>query len=153
MDRLPTASYQLSSSLSRLPSNNASQPKQISSYSSAHPASKDNNVLTLSLAYGRSHADPYPQLTADDRAKQQQSLVTMGVNQYTNAVESTDSYRTPVICETQTFKVVNMPISASQTFTQLVKFDDVFPVIQSLLPGSFDIHSKTGQTAQRYLVK
>ena len=98
------------------------------------------NVLqTLTIAYGRRHADPNPLLTSDDRAKQQGSLVTLGVYRYTNSVQSTDDYRTPVLCDSQSFEIVNLPITISHTVTQLIQFNVVYPTIQSLLPGTFDI--------------
>jgi RHS repeat-associated protein len=98
-----------------------------------------NILQTLTVVYGRRHVDTNPQITSDDTAKQQQTLFTLGVNQYTNAVEAPDAYRTPVICDAQTFQVINLPVTTSQTFTPLIRFTDIFPTIQSLLPGTFDI--------------
>ena len=116
-------------------------------------------LQSLTVAYGRRHTDPNTQLTSDDSAKQQQPLVTMSTNQYTNAVKEPTAYRTPLVCETQTFEVINLPITTSQTITSLIRFSDVFSTIQSLLPGTFDIpfedwtHSTVvpGQVSRRIL--
>lgn len=116
-------------------------------------------LQTLTVAYGRRHAEPNTQLTSDDRTKQQQALLILATNQYTNPVDAADGYRTPVVCDTQTFEVINLPVTTSQTITPLIRFSDVFHIIQSLLPGNFDIpfedwtHSTavSGQVSRRML--
>ncbi|KAK5442561.1 hypothetical protein LTS15_010985 [Exophiala xenobiotica] len=96
-------------------------------------------LQTLTEAYGRRHAEPNTQLTRDDRTKQQQALLILATNQYTNPIDAADGYRTLVVCDTQTFEVINLPVTTSQKTTPLIRFSDVFPIIQSLLPGNFDI--------------
>jgi len=98
-----------------------------------------NILQSLSVAYGRRHADSNPQLTITDTTKQQQTSCTLAVKAYTNAVETADAYRTPALCETQSFEVINLPTTPNLTFTQLVRFSDVFATIETLLPGTFDI--------------
>jgi hypothetical protein len=44
-----------------------------------------------------------------------------------------------VLCETQSFEVINLLTTPNPTFTQLVRFSDVFATIETLLPGTFDI--------------
>jgi RHS repeat-associated protein len=68
------------------------------------------NVLrSATAAYGRRRPDPEPLLTAEDRAKQQQALITYTENRFTTPVLRDDAYRAPLPCETRTYELRNVP--------------------------------------------
>ena len=60
-----------------------------------------NSLKSVVVSYGRRQADLQLPLQAD-RDKQSQTLVTYTENRYTNVV---DDYRTPLLCETQTYEL------------------------------------------------
>jgi hypothetical protein len=71
------------------------------------------NVLKeAAIGYGRRQPDPT--LSAEDQAKQTQILITYTENGVTNAIEADDDYRTPLRCETRTYELTGMTLSAGR---------------------------------------
>ena len=65
------------------------------------------NVLKeAAIGYGRRQPDM--DLSAEDRAKQTQILITYTENRVTNAIEATDDYRTPLPCEIRTYELTGI---------------------------------------------
>ena len=62
------------------------------------------NVLkSIAVGYGRRPG--HSLLQGDDKAKQEQLLITYSENDFTNAVNAVDDYRTPLPCETRTYQI------------------------------------------------
>ncbi|HEU4793790.1 MAG TPA: toxin TcdB middle/N-terminal domain-containing protein, partial [Nitrolancea sp.] len=71
------------------------------------------NVLKqAAIGYGRGQPDM--SLSAVDRAKQAQVLITYTENRVTNAVEGVDDYRTPLPSESQTFELTGLAAPVEQ---------------------------------------
>jgi hypothetical protein len=65
------------------------------------------NVLKqAAIGYGRRQPDP--DLTAQDAAKQTQTLITYTENGVTNAVQSANDYRVPLPCEALTYELTGL---------------------------------------------
>ena len=75
------------------------------------------NVLKeASAGYGR--RSPDLSLPAEDRARQTQTLVTYTENRFTDPVNATDEYRTPLPCEKRTYELIGAtPAPGSVRFT------------------------------------
>ncbi len=75
------------------------------------------NVLqSAAVAYGRRQADPT--LEARDQQKQSELHITYTENRVTNAVETTDEYRTPLAFEARTYEITGlMPKADRGRFT------------------------------------
>jgi len=99
-----------------------------------------NTTESVSIGYGRRHSDPNPLLTAADRQKQQQTLITYTANRVTNAVLEADDYRTPAPAESQTFELVNLsPAVNEPDVTNLFRFEELLAATETLNDGSHDI--------------
>ena len=62
------------------------------------------NVLqSAAIGYGRRRPDPA--LSADDQAKQAELLITCTENDFTNAIDADDAYRTPLPSESRTYEL------------------------------------------------
>ncbi|MGI8960801.1 MAG: SpvB/TcaC N-terminal domain-containing protein [Bryobacteraceae bacterium] len=69
------------------------------------------NVLkTAGVAYGRRLPDPT--LRSDDQAKQSEIHIVYSENDFTNAVDSADDYRTPLSYESRSFELTGLALSA-----------------------------------------
>jgi RHS repeat-associated protein len=66
----------------------------------------------VSIAYGRRVADAHAVLTADDRAKQRQPLLTCTETDYTNPVHEPDAHRVPLSCATRTYELLQLTPTA-----------------------------------------
>jgi RHS repeat-associated protein len=97
-----------------------------------------NTTLALAVGHGRRHDDPSTLLTPDDKTLQKNATVTMSVLRYTNPVSDLSAYRTPLLCESQLFEVINLPIAPSDRITPLVKFSDAVAAAQALVTGLYD---------------
>ena len=79
------------------------------------------NVLqSVAIGYGRRRADET--LSEADQARQRQSLITCSENDFTNAVEEDDAYRSPLPSEIRTYEVTGLELAEGQTrfsFSQL----------------------------------
>ena len=61
--------------------------------------------ILKSVAVGYGRRPGHSTLQGDDKAKQEQLLITYTENDFTNAVNEVDDYRTPLPCETRTYQV------------------------------------------------
>jgi len=71
-----------------------------------------NIVRSASIGYGRRRPDT--SLSARDQAKQAQTFVTCTENRFTNAIDLNDDYRTPLLCESQTFELTGLPAGSDR---------------------------------------
>ncbi len=70
-----------------------------------------NGLKSVAVAYGRRLPDT--SMSAEDRAKQTQTLVTYTESHVTTGVEAADDYRTPLPCETRTYELTGYTASGS----------------------------------------
>ncbi|MPZ76801.1 MAG: toxin [Deltaproteobacteria bacterium] len=79
------------------------------------------NVLqSVAIGYGRRQVDET--LSLEDQNRQRQILMTCTENDFTNAVEEDDAYRTPSPAEVRTYELTGLELAGDQTrlaFTQL----------------------------------
>lgn len=99
------------------------------------------NVLkSVAIGYGRRFDDSDPTLTADDKRKQKQTLVTYSENQFTNPVLSQDAHRTPLPSGTSSYELIHVtPDAAQPQITNLFRFDELKKKIQSASDGNHDL--------------
>ena len=99
------------------------------------------NVLqSVAIGYGRRFQDL--SLTTDDQKKQANTLVTCTENIYTKAVLEADAYRTPLLCESRTYEVLNLTPDPSEILpdiTNLFRFDQVSKQIKKAGDGNHDL--------------
>jgi RHS repeat-associated protein len=81
-----------------------------------------NVVKSVTIAYGRRFPDDSPHLTAADHAAQAKLLATFTHDRYTNAVDLTHAYRTPVLAEARTFELVRLQ---SPHPARLLSFEEI----------------------------
>jgi RHS repeat-associated protein len=68
------------------------------------------NVLkSVAIGYGRRFPDPSPLLNDEDREKQAHILLTLTENDYTNVVDESDAWRTPLSSEQRLFELIKVP--------------------------------------------
>src|ERR1017187_4098881 len=65
---------------------------------------------SASVVYGRQLADPV--LAAADEAKQSELQVAYTENTFTNAIDLSDAWRTPALCETATYQLTGLSVPA-----------------------------------------
>ena len=99
------------------------------------------NVLkSVSIGYGRRFADSSPLLTDCDRGKQQQTLVTYAENRFTNPIDESHSYRTPLPAETRSYELINAkPATTRPGITNLFRFAGLKELIACASDGRHDI--------------
>jgi RHS repeat-associated protein len=88
-----------------------------------------NTLESLSISYGRRHEDPNPLLSDLDRLKQGKLWAILNTSGYTEPILEENIYRTPVICESQVFEIINLPSSNSP---KLFNFDATLRLITRL---------------------
>jgi RHS repeat-associated protein len=99
-----------------------------------------NILRSAVVGYGRRFADTSALLTDEDRAKQQQILVTFTENRYTNPVLGLHAYRTPSSAETRTYELIHAKPSAVQPGgTNLFRFEELRAQIAHASDGTHDI--------------
>lgn len=92
-----------------------------------------NATESTTIGYGRRHSDPNPLLTAEDRQRQRETLITHTRSRFTNAVLEEDSYRVPVSAESQTYEIVNVAPAANEPdVTNLFRFAELLEATQLL---------------------
>ena len=108
-----------------------------------------NVQQSATVAYGRRYADPDPRLSSDDVFKQQKMLYTYTDNHYTNAVPPSqdptsltlsDVYRVPLLCDTCTYELVQVPpdVNSSQA-TKRLSFDTLSWMVQTASDGNHEL--------------
>ncbi|MBC7602031.1 MAG: toxin [Ramlibacter sp.] len=99
-----------------------------------------NPLQALAIGYGRRHDPADPLLTAEDVAKQKQSLVTLSESRYTNAILDANTYRTPLPAEARTFELLRLTPQANLALTtNLFRFQEMQALVQSAGDGQHDI--------------
>jgi RHS repeat-associated protein len=71
-----------------------------------------NVARAASIGYGRRNPDP--SLSAGDQAKQAQTFMTCTQSKFTNAIDLNDDYRTPMLCESQTYELTGLPAGSDR---------------------------------------
>ncbi len=99
------------------------------------------NVLqSVAVGYGRRFDDPDPLLRAEDRRKQQHTLITYTENNYTNAILQDEVYRAPLPCEIRTYELLKVVPSGNEPLvTNLFRFEEMVSRIQEVRDGLYDI--------------
>ena len=99
------------------------------------------NVLkSVAISYGRRFPDPSPLLTDEDREKQARMLLTLTENNYTNAVEEADAYRTPLPAEQRLFEFINcVPDANLPGITNLFRFRELADKVAQAADGYHDL--------------
>ncbi len=99
------------------------------------------NVLqAVALAYGRRFDDADPALTAQDRAKQKQLLATLTEAGFTNSVQHSDAWRTPMPAQTRTYELVKLkPAAQLAHITNLFGFAEMQALIAQAGDGAHDL--------------
>ena len=102
------------------------------------------NVLkAVEIGYGRRFDDPDPVLTAEDRQKQKQILLTYSESQYTNAVQLDDSYGKPLPCEAKSYELIHLTPDANQPqITNLFRFEELQRKLKAASDGNHDLPSE-----------
>ncbi len=99
------------------------------------------NVLrSVQVHYGRRHDDSSPNLTAADRARQRQMLISWTENSYTNAIDSPDAHRTPLQSEARIYELVRVaPAAALPDVTNLCRFHELEAAVAQAGDGAHDL--------------
>ncbi|HMG76425.1 MAG TPA: SpvB/TcaC N-terminal domain-containing protein [Pyrinomonadaceae bacterium] len=99
------------------------------------------NVLkSVAVGYGRRFQNASPIFTEADRSKQQQTLLTLTENRYTNAVRESDAYRAPLLCDAETFELINLKPNAKRAgVTNLFRFSELVEQVRQASDGSHDL--------------
>jgi hypothetical protein len=99
-----------------------------------------NALKTAAIGYGRRMDDPDPVLTESDRQEQKRILVTYTENEYTNAVQQPDDYRTPLPAEARTYDIRNITPDANQPgITNLFRFGELSAKLQAASDGNHEL--------------
>ena len=67
-----------------------------------------NELQSVTVTYGRRHADADSSLRADDRANQQRIQITCKESRYTNPIVNVDVYRTPVLAQVSVYELIKI---------------------------------------------
>jgi RHS repeat-associated protein len=99
-----------------------------------------NELQSVAVGYGRRYPDPNPILTSADQGKQSTTLVTYTSNTYTNPVETSSAYRTPLIAETRAYQLINVtPKGSVPGVTNLFGFDEMAGDVGQASDGNHDL--------------
>jgi RHS repeat-associated protein len=97
-----------------------------------------NVLLAAAVAYGRRFNDA--DLGLGDRERQKKPYVTFSINAATYPVVDADAYRTPLVCESRQFELVNVdPPTAVTGVTNLFRFDKLAERIADASDGHHDL--------------
>ena len=100
----------------------------------------DNVLTAVAIGYGRRFDDSDSILTAADRGKQKATLLTLIENRYTNAVLEIDVYRTPLLCESQTYELIKVAPTANRAgLTNLFHFQELADKVDAASDGQHDL--------------
>jgi RHS repeat-associated protein len=115
------------------------------------------NVLqVVNIGYGRRFPDRSSLLNNSDRAAQQQILLTLSTNRFTNAVLDPDAFRTPLIAESSVYELIHIaPRARDFGTTNRIRFDELAEDVARASDGHHDlpyqdIESKGAVTAHPY---
>ena len=106
------------------------------------------NVLqSATITYGRQQAAD-PPLSQVDQLRQTQVFVTCAENHFTNAIEETNDYRTPLPCEVASFEVTGLELQPNQI---RFEFSQLVTALQNAT--QLDYHQNTTSGIQKRLVQ
>lgn len=105
------------------------------------------NVLqSAAIGYGR--RQPHATLSTADQARQTQVLTTYTQNRFTDAVESTDDYRTPLACESRTYELTGSTLpEGGHRFT----FDEVLDAATTAIALEYEKDPTPGLVQKRLI--
>jgi len=109
------------------------------------------NVLkALAIGYGRRSGQGT--LSGEDRAKQEQLLMTYTETDVTRAIDEPDSYRTPLPWEVRTYELTgySLPDGAERFHIEAFVADD-FALVQTAVPISYETMPEPGHTHMRLI--
>ncbi|HEX9200978.1 MAG TPA: SpvB/TcaC N-terminal domain-containing protein [Acidobacteriaceae bacterium] len=105
-----------------------------------------NPLRSVSIGYGRRYADPY--LSAQDQARQKETLVAFTEISYTNAISSPDAHRTPLPAQESTYELLQAhPAAHVPEVTNLFRFDEMRTLVETASDGAHDIPFETTSPA------
>ncbi|HEV8714046.1 MAG TPA: SpvB/TcaC N-terminal domain-containing protein [Candidatus Binatia bacterium] len=105
------------------------------------------NVLkSAAIGYGRRQPDLA--LSAEDRAKQTQTLITYTENRVTNTIEATDDYRTPLPCESRTYELTGLVLPVGRSRFSLA---EVLTVGTGAVPIAYEQNPLAGVLQKRLI--
>ena len=105
------------------------------------------NVLKqAAIGYGRQQTDP--SLEEGDQAKQRELLITYTENNFTNPIESASDYRTPLPCESRTYELTSLVLSAGQ---RRFNFAEVLNAGTSAVPVAYEQKPTPGILQKRLI--
>ena len=102
-------------------------------------------LKAVNVAYGRrfagdSHLPGGDAQCEEDRRKQQQLLLTLTENEYTNAVREREAYRNPLTSETRTYELYNVNPQAKRFgATNLFRFEEMRLRVAEASDGRHDL--------------
>lgn len=99
------------------------------------------NVLkAVAIGYGRRFPDPSPLLSEKDREQQARLLLTLTENDYTNAVQEADAWRTPLPAEQRLYESLKMkPEAELPGITNLFRFRELMKQVAAAVDGAHDL--------------
>ena len=99
-----------------------------------------NPMQSVAIGYSRRHVPGDPHLTAEDLAKQAQTLVTLSEISYTPAILDAGAYRAPLPAEARTYELLKITPQARLPFTtHLFRFQELQAVVLAASDGQHDI--------------
>lgn len=119
------------------------------------------NVLqSVALAYGRRYLDP--SLAPEDQRRQTMSLGSCAEASYTNAVLADDAYRAPLLAQSSSYELIQLPpSSAPPGMTQMLGSAQLADGLRTAADGAHDIAFEdltptglqAGQTYRRLIAR
>jgi RHS repeat-associated protein len=105
------------------------------------------NVLrSAAVGYGRRKPDP--ELSTMDQKRQSERHVTCSENAFTNPVDSTDAYRTPLPSESRGYELAGLDPAAAST---RLSFDHVLDAVATAAPIAYEETFTTGRLQKRLI--
>jgi RHS repeat-associated protein len=118
------------------------------------------NVLkSAAIGYGRapnqSNASELSSLSAEDIIKQTLTLMTFTENDFTNSVQEPHAYRTPLPCETRTFKLTDLrserEAGAPSNSSRRLSFEVVYDKVATAQLLSYEEEPSSGRLQKRLI--
>jgi RHS repeat-associated protein len=112
-----------------------------------------NELQSVTVTYGRRHADSDTLLRADDRAIQRKIQITCKESSYTNPIVHVDVYRAPVLAQVSVYELIKItPTLDLPDVTNLFGFEEMARNVTRAGDGRhdlpFDDHCAAGATEE-----
>ncbi|WP_435858156.1 SpvB/TcaC N-terminal domain-containing protein [Streptomyces umbrinus] len=101
---------------------------------------------SVSIGYGRRQPDT--SLPSADQARQAQILITHTENDVTNAIDSTSDHRTPLPCQTRTYELTGLSLTAGRT---RFAFDEIRDAVATAAPLDYEAVPVAGIRQKRLI--